>query len=60
MWSVILLMSRLPGGHSMSVSRRPESNARLPTVESLLEGTIGRLVLHLWQHTKHLIPFKPV
>jgi len=24
MWSMILLMSHLPGGHSMSVGRRPE------------------------------------
>jgi len=24
MWSMILLMSRLPGGHSMSADRRPE------------------------------------
>ena len=24
MWSMILLISRLPGGHSMSASRRPE------------------------------------
>jgi len=24
MWSMILLMSRLPGGHSMAAGRRPE------------------------------------
>ena len=40
MWSMILLMSRLPGGHSKSVGQRPEE----PTVGSLLVGTIRRLV----------------
>jgi len=43
MWSTILLMSRLPGGHSMSAGRWPEL-ARLPTVDSLLVGTTRRLV----------------
>jgi len=28
MWSVILLMPRLPGGHSMSAGRRPATNSR--------------------------------
>ena len=40
MWSMILLMSRLPGGHSMTA----DGKARLPTVESLLVGTTRRLV----------------
>ena len=42
MWSMILLMSRLPGGHSVSAGRRSE--ARLPTVDSLLIGTTRGLV----------------
>jgi len=43
MWLMILLMSRLPRGHSMSAGRRPEK-ARLPTVDSLLIGTTRRLL----------------
>jgi len=46
MWSMILLMSRLPGGHSMPAGRRSEK-ARLPTVtvnSLLVYGTTRRSV----------------
>ena len=42
MWLMVLLKSRLPGSHSMSVPAT--GKARLPTVDSLLVGTSRRLV----------------
>jgi len=43
MWSMILLMSRLPG-RSLHVCGPATGKARLPTVDSLLVGTTERLV----------------
>jgi len=46
MWSMILLMSRLSGGHSMFADRRPDKlGHQQSTLDSLLVGTTRRLVL---------------
>jgi len=44
MWSMILLMSRLPGGHSMSAGRRPEKLGYQQSTVCWVIGTIRRLV----------------
>jgi len=46
MLSMILLMSRLSGGHSMFADRRPDKlGHQQSTLDSLLVGTTRRLVL---------------
>ena len=59
MWSMILLMSRLPGGE-FQVRRPVTGKARLPTVDSLLVGNTRRLVptersdRRLWVGRRHV------
>jgi len=46
MWSMILLLSHLPGGHSMSAGWRLEKlGYQQSTLDSLLVGTARRMVL---------------